>query len=54
MGLQLGTSDYLTILETERTRYQIEDARVQARLDRMTAAVTLFRSLGGSTEAPSS
>jgi NodT family efflux transporter outer membrane factor (OMF) lipoprotein len=54
MGLQLGTSDYLTILETERTRYQIEDARVQARLDRMSAAVTLFRSLGGSTEAPSS
>jgi multidrug efflux system outer membrane protein len=52
MGLQLGTSDYLTILETERTRYQIEDARVQARLDRLSAAVSLFRSLGGSTEAP--
>jgi multidrug efflux system outer membrane protein len=51
MGLQLGTSDYLTILETERTRYQVEDSRVQARLDRMNAAVALFRSLGGSTEA---
>jgi outer membrane protein TolC len=54
MGLQLGTTDYLTILETERTRYQIEDARVQARLDRLTASVALFRSLGGSTEAPAS
>lgn len=50
MGLQLGTSDYITILDTERTRYQIEDSRVQAHVDRLNAAVSLFRSLGGSTD----
>ncbi|MBF0563171.1 MAG: efflux transporter outer membrane subunit, partial [Alphaproteobacteria bacterium] len=50
LAFHIGTTDYLTILETERTLYQTEDAKVQARLDRFNAAAALFRSLGGAVD----
>jgi NodT family efflux transporter outer membrane factor (OMF) lipoprotein len=51
---QLGTSDFLTVLTDERTLYQAEDALMQVRLQRLQAAVGLFRALGGGFTAPSS
>lgn len=42
-----GTVDFLTVLDTERVRYQAEDALVQARLARLQASVSLFRAFGG-------
>lgn len=50
-AFRLGTSDYLTILDTERQQYTAEDAVVQARLDRLNAAIGLFRGLGGGRDA---
>ncbi|PTL79162.1 efflux transporter outer membrane subunit [Vitiosangium sp. GDMCC 1.1324] len=44
---QLGATDFLTVLTTERTLYQAEDALLQVRLQRLQAAVGLFRALGG-------
>ena len=44
---QLGTADFLTVLTIERTLYQSEDALLQVRLQRLQAAVGLFRALGG-------
>lgn len=49
---QFGAADFLTVLTTERTRYQAEDALLQVRLQRLQAAVGLFRSLGGGFETP--
>jgi NodT family efflux transporter outer membrane factor (OMF) lipoprotein len=51
---QLGTSDFLTVLTNERTLYQAEDALLQVRLQRLQAAVGLFRALGGGFTAPPS
>jgi outer membrane protein, multidrug efflux system len=42
-----GTVDFLTVLDTERVRYQAEDVLVQARLARLQASVSLFRAFGG-------
>ena len=44
---EAGTADFLTVLTTERTRYQAEDAMLQVRLQRLQATVGLFRALGG-------
>ncbi|MDB5617270.1 efflux transporter outer membrane subunit [Tardiphaga sp.] len=44
---KLGGSDYLTVLNTQRTLFQAEDSYLQVRLQRLQAAVSLFRSLGG-------
>jgi outer membrane protein TolC len=44
---QLGTVDFLTVLTVERTLFQSEDALLQARLQRLQAAVGVFRALGG-------
>ena len=49
---QLGAADFLTVLTTERTRYEAEDALLQVRLKRLQAAVGLFRALGGGFEPP--
>ena len=49
-AFQMGTSDYLTVLDTERTLYQNEDARAQSRYDHVTATVALFRSLAGGAD----
>lgn len=48
---QLGTADFLTVLTVERTLYQAEDALLQVRLQRLQAAVGLFRALGGGFNA---
>lgn len=50
-AFRIGTTDYLTILDIERTQYQVEDAQVQARLDRLNAAAALFRGLGGDVQS---
>ncbi|MDB4955606.1 MAG: ttgC [Myxococcales bacterium] len=42
-----GSADFLTVLTTERTWYQAEDAILQVRLLRLQAAVGVFRALGG-------
>ena len=47
----LGTVDFLTVLTVERTLYQAEDALLQVRLQRLQAAVGLFRALGGGFDA---
>jgi outer membrane protein, multidrug efflux system len=52
-AFRTGTTTYLTILDIERTQYQAADARVQARRDRLTAAVQLFQALGGNAVPPS-
>ncbi|CAB3806784.1 efflux transporter outer membrane subunit [Pararobbsia alpina] len=44
---KLGTIDFLTVLDTQRTLYQSEDALVQTRLARLQASVGLFRAFGG-------
>jgi NodT family efflux transporter outer membrane factor (OMF) lipoprotein len=49
---QLGTADFLTVLTIERTLYQSEDALLQVRLQRLQAAVGLFRALGGGFGVP--
>lgn len=45
--LEAGTADFLSVLTAERTEFQAEDALLQARLQRLEAAVGLFRALGG-------
>ena len=42
-----GAIDFLTVLETQRSLFQAEDALLQTRLGRLSAAVGLFRALGG-------
>jgi outer membrane protein TolC len=44
---QLGTVDFLTVLDTQRTLHQAEDTLVQAHLARLQASVSLFRAIGG-------
>jgi hypothetical protein len=44
---KLGTIDFLTVLDTQRTLYQAEDTLVQTRLARLQASVSLFRAFGG-------
>lgn len=46
----IGITDYLTVLETERTQYNAEDGLIQSRYSRYAAAVALFKALGGGTE----
>jgi outer membrane protein TolC len=49
---RLGAADFLTVLTTERTLYQAEDALLQTHLLRLQAAVGLFRALGGGFDPP--
>ncbi|HEY2022523.1 efflux transporter outer membrane subunit [Paraburkholderia sp.] len=44
---KLGTVDFLTVLDAQRTLFQAEDTLVQARLTRLQASVSLFRAFGG-------
>jgi NodT family efflux transporter outer membrane factor (OMF) lipoprotein len=46
----VGMTDYLTVLDTERTQHTAEDNTVQARFSRLNAAVSLYKALGGGTE----
>lgn len=42
-----GAVDFLTVLDAQRTLFQAEDALLQTRFARLSAAVDLFRALGG-------
>ncbi len=45
--LREGTVNLVTLLQTEQTLFQAEDALVQVQLARLLAAVSLFQALGG-------
>jgi outer membrane protein TolC len=45
--LREGTVDLTTVLSTQQTLFQAEDALAQARLARLLAVVSLFQALGG-------
>jgi NodT family efflux transporter outer membrane factor (OMF) lipoprotein len=45
--LNEGTVDLVTVLSTQQTLYQAQDALAQARLNRLLAAVQLYQALGG-------
>ena len=45
--LQQGTIDLVTVLQTQQTLYQAEDALAQARLAHVQAVVSLYQALGG-------
>ena len=42
-----GATDFLTVLDAQRTLLDNEDSLVQAQSDRLTAAASLFKALGG-------
>lgn len=44
---KVGAVDYVTLLTTQNSLFQAEDALAQARADRLTASVELFKALGG-------
>jgi NodT family efflux transporter outer membrane factor (OMF) lipoprotein len=44
---QAGAEDLLTVLETQRTLYAVQDLNVQLRLARMQASIALYKALGG-------
>lgn len=44
---QHGYSNYLTVLDSERTQYQITIATINSRLSRLNAMVSLYKALGG-------
>ncbi len=45
--LNQGTIDLVTVLQTQQTLYQAEDALAQARLAHVQAVVSLYQALGG-------
>jgi NodT family efflux transporter outer membrane factor (OMF) lipoprotein len=45
--LNEGTVDLVTVLNTQQTLYQAQDALAQARLNRLLAVVQLYQALGG-------
>jgi outer membrane protein, multidrug efflux system len=48
-----GISDFLTVLDTERTQLEAEDALAQSRTDTATSLVAVYKALGGGwQEAP--
>ena len=48
--LRAGTTDIVTVLNTQSTLFQAEDALLQARLARFLAIVGLYQALGGGWE----
>ena len=48
--LHAGTADIVTVLNTELTLFQAEDALWQAQLARLLAFVSLYQALGGGWE----
>ena len=48
--LRAGTADIVTVLNTQTTLFQAEDALWQAQLSRMLAIVSLYQALGGGWE----
>jgi NodT family efflux transporter outer membrane factor (OMF) lipoprotein len=47
MRYREGVTDFLAVLDAQRTMYQAEDSLAQARLAALQASVTLYRVLGG-------
>jgi outer membrane protein TolC len=45
--LREGTVDLVTVLQTQQTLFQADDALVQARLAHVQAIVSLYQALGG-------
>jgi len=45
--LREGTTDMVTVLQTQQTLYSAIDTQIQARLSRVQAIVTLYQALGG-------
>ena len=45
--LRQGTIDLVTVLQTQQTLYQAEDALAQAQLAHVQAVVSLYQALGG-------
>ena len=45
--LREGTVDLVTVLQTQQTLYQAQDALAQARLEHVQAVVSLYKALGG-------
>ena len=50
--LREGTVDLITVLNTQQTLFQAQDALAQAQFDRLTAVVSLFQALGGGWQKP--
>ena len=48
--LRAGTADIVTVLNTQLTLFQAEDALWQAQLARLLAFVSLYQALGGGWE----
>jgi multidrug efflux system outer membrane protein len=48
--LRAGTADIVTVLNTQQTLFQAEDALWQAELARLLAIVSLYQALGGGWE----
>jgi len=48
--LRAGTADIVTVLNTQTTLFQAEDALWQAQLSRLQAIVSLYQALGGGWE----
>jgi outer membrane protein, multidrug efflux system len=49
--LREGTVDLVTVLQTQQTLYQADDALVQAQLAHVLAIVSLYQALGGGWSA---
>lgn len=47
LSYSAGASDFLTVLDAQRTLLDNEDSLIQAQSDRLTAAAGLFKALGG-------
>jgi NodT family efflux transporter outer membrane factor (OMF) lipoprotein len=47
-----GAVDVSAVLDAERNQFQLEDALIQARQDQLTAAIDLYKALGGTPAAP--
>ncbi|MGE0726281.1 MAG: efflux transporter outer membrane subunit, partial [Alphaproteobacteria bacterium] len=50
--LREGTIDLLTLLNTQQTLFQAQDALARIRLDRLQAAIDLYQALGGGWSQP--
>jgi outer membrane protein TolC len=47
-----GADDLLSVLDAQRTLFDAQDQLAQVRLDRLDAAVALFKALGGGWQTP--
>ena len=49
-----GADDLLSVLDAQRSLFNAEDQQAQARLERLQAAVALYKALGGGWQQPQS